>query len=189
MAKTYKCPYCNEKYIRDELVTHIEDKHEELLPKEVSPFHMVFDIVNNKKPVGDGHGVCVVCKRDTEWNESNAKYARLCGRQQCNDKLRESYSKNMIKVHGTDNLLNDAEVQEKMLANRKISGKYKFADGGYHTYTGSYEEKALEFEDKVLGFKSSEILSPGPTIEYEYKGESHKYIRSIDYPIQFDYRS
>ena len=179
MPKNYKCPYCGESYNRADLVSHIEEEHYELLPESSTPTHMVFDIVNGKKPIGNSHGICVVCKRDTPWSDKNNKYQRLCGRTKCNEELRALYSKNMIKIHGTDNMLKDSEQQEKMLAKRKISGKYRFADGGFHIYTGSYEQKALEFIDKVLGFKSTEILSPGPSIEYDYKGEKHQWITDI----------
>ena len=59
--------------------------------------------------------------------------------------MREEYKKNMIRVKGTYNILNDPEQQQKMLANRKISGKYRYSDGTMFTYTGSYEKKLLEF--------------------------------------------
>ena len=172
MSKTFKCPYCDYHGSRQDLVEHIDDEHDEMIPEGFSPVHLVFDIVNGKK---DHHGVCVVCKRDTEWDENASKYKRLCGRKQCAEALRDIYKKNMLKVHGKITLLNDPEQQEKMLANRGISGKVQFDDKGFHTYTGSYERKLLEFENSI-GFKSSDILSPGPTIEYDYKGEKHKYI-------------
>jgi hypothetical protein len=172
MAKTFKCPYCDYHGSRQDLVEHIDDEHDEMIPEGFSPVHLVFDIVNGKK---DHHGVCVVCKRDTEWDENASKYKRLCGRKQCAEALRDIYKKNMLKVHGKITLLNDPEQQKKMLANRGISGKVQFDDKGFHTYTGSYERKLLKFENSI-GFKSSDILSPGPTIEYDYKGEKHKYI-------------
>ena len=69
--------------------------------------------------------------------------------------------------------------QEKMLKNRRISGKYRFTDGGYCTYTGKYELKTLEFLDKVLGYTSNEILTPGPIVEYEYQGKKLNWILDI----------
>ena len=48
-------------------------------------------------------------------------------------------------------MLKDPEYQNNiMLANRSISGKYKFQDGTIRTYVGSYEHKFLEFMDKFL---------------------------------------
>ena len=174
--KFYKCPYCDTKLARWAVGNHIELNHEELVPKGMTANQVGFNSVNKKT---ETHGCCVVCKRPTPWNEKNCKYDRLCGRPECREALREKYKKNMIKVHGKYNLLNDPERQEKMLANRKISDTYRFADGGRHVYTGTYERKALEFLDKVMGFHSRDILSPGPTLEYEYKGQKLKWITDI----------
>ena len=174
MSKTYKCQFCSFHGTKEKLVSHVEDKHKEMIPEGFTAGRTVFNYINHKD-----HGVCVVCKRNTEWNEDRLKYNRLCGRESCKKALREKYSKNMIRVHGTDNLLTDMEQQEKMLKNRRISGKYKFSDGGYCTYTGQYELKTLEFLDKVLGYKSNEILTPGPIIEYEYEGKKLKWILDI----------
>jgi len=174
IKRKYECPFCNYRGAKDDLIIHVEDKHEELIPEGFTAGRVVFNKINNKT-----HGICVVCKKETKLNQDRLKYDRLCGNPKCKEKLRQIYSKNMIKIYGTDNILNDVEQQEKMLKNRKISGKYRFSDGGYHTYCGSYERKALEFLDKVMKYKSSEILSPGPTIDYIYKGKSHKFITDI----------
>ncbi len=174
MAKSYKCPMCSFRGTKENLISHFEENHEECIPKGFTAGRVIFNYINNKT-----HGTCVVCKRPTEWNENSLKYNRLCGRKECKDKLREFYQKNMIKVHGTDNILNDVEQQKLMLSHRKISGKYKFTDGGIHTYTGTYEKNALEFLDKVLHFSSTDIFSPGPVIEYEFKGKTLKYISDI----------
>jgi hypothetical protein len=173
-TKTYKCPFCSYRATRENLGSHIEEEHEECIPKGMTANQIVFNTINHKD-----HGTCVVCKRPTKWNETACKYDRLCGRPQCQKALRDAYKKNMLRVHGKTTLLDDPEQQEKMLANRRISGKYKFTDGGYHVFTGKYEEKALEFMDKVMGFKSTDILSPGPTIEYIYKGKKLKWITDI----------
>lgn len=174
--KFYKCPYCDAKFSRSAIGNHIELNHEELVPKGMTANQVGFNTVNRKT---ETYGCCVVCKRPTRWNEKNCKYDRLCGRPECREALREKYKKNMLKVHGKYNLLNDPDRQEKMLANRRISDTYRFTDGGRHVYTGTYERKALEFLDKVMGFHSREILSPGPVLEYEYKGQKLKWITDI----------
>lgn len=174
MSKVYKCQFCSYRGTKEKLISHVDKKHPEMIPEGFTAGRTVFNYINHKD-----HGVCVVCKRPTEWNEERLKYNRLCGREECKKALREKYSKNMIKVYGTDNLLTDMEQQEKMLKNRRISGKYRFSDGGYCTYTGQYELKALEFLDKVLGYTSNEILTPGPIVEYEYKGKKLKWILDI----------
>lgn len=169
--KRYACPYCGDKYDRHDLITHIDNKHEELIPENYTAARIVFNKVNNKNC-----GYCRVCGCETNWNEDSQRYDVLCDKPKCKETLRIRYQENMIRVRGTDNILKDPEQQKKMLANRKISGKYKFEDGGIVGYTGSYEKKALEFMDKVLNLRSKDIISPGPTLEYEYNGEKHFYI-------------
>lgn len=180
MGKKYKCIYCNKKYERSALVTHINRMHEDMIPQDYTTERLVFDICNNKD-VGNGHGSCNICKSPTEWDPKSGRYKVYCS-DECKKKMRENAQKNMIKVYGKETLLDDVEWQEKhMLANRKISGKYKFKDGGYVSYTGSYEHKLLEFMDQVMDISSEDIIAPGPTIEYNYNGKKKNYITDFYY--------
>lgn len=179
MAKKYKCIYCNKSYERPHLIRHIENKHEDMIPQDYSAARLVFDICNNKD-VGNGSGSCNICKGPTPWDEKSGRYKVYCS-DECRKKMRENAQKNMIKVYGKETLLNDVEWQEHMLANRRISGKYKFKDGGYVTYTGSYEKKLLEFMDQVMDISSQDIIAPGPTIEYTFNGETKHYITDVYY--------
>lgn len=165
------CPYCNKKYERVELVNHIDKIHPDMIPEGYTSARIVFNKLHKKE-----HGDCVVCGRPTKWNEKYWKYERICGRQVCKETLRKRYEENMKKVGKTTKLSEDPERIKAMLAGRSISGTYTFTDGGKKEYTGSYERKCLEFFDKVLGCKSDEIMSPGPIIDYAYKGESHIWI-------------
>jgi hypothetical protein len=89
----------------------------------------------------------------------------------------------MIGKYGKVTLLNDPEQQRKMLANRKISGVYRWTDGGETTYTGSYELSFLEFLDQIMNYNSSDIIAPSPhTYYYEYEGEKHFYIPDFFIP-------
>ena len=177
MAKKYKCPYCEDRYIRKDLIDHIDKEHEDLIPENSESAQVVYDLVNGTK----GAGRCRVCSGPTMWNTSSKRYDVLCKNPRCSQKMREDYQKNMLRVHGTYNILTSDEQQKKMLANRSISGKYKFTDGGVVTYTGSYEKKFLEFADKVMQIPSKDIMAPGPTIEYEMNGEKHFYITDFLY--------
>lgn len=174
--KTYKCPYCDKRYPKEELIDHIDKEHQDLIPEKYSSARLVFNLINKKD-----HGTCIVCGKETDWNEKTYKYNRLCNNPKCREYLRKQYEKNMIKVYNKTTLLDDPKQQEKMLSNRKISGKYKFKDGGVHIYTGSYEKKALEFMDKVMNIPSTDILSPGPKFKYEYNGKNHIWITDIYY--------
>ena len=176
MAKKYKCSYCEKRLIRKDLITHIDKSHKELIPENYTAARLVYNQVNKVD-----HGKCRVCGKPTAWSEKSGRYDVLCGDPKCKEHMREEYKKNMLRVKGTYNILNDPEQQKKMLANRSISGQYKFQDGGVLTYTGSYEKKCLEFMDIVMQIPSKDILSPGPTLEYEYNGEKHFYITDFYY--------
>ena len=177
----YKCPFCegSKTYTREDLVRHVTDNHEEDLPEDFTPLRYVFNYVN-RKPVSY-HGVCTECKRETPWNEEVGRYDRQCGREACRKSFVKKFEANMIKSVGVTRISATKEGQLKMLANRKISGTYKFQDGTEKTYTGSYELKALEFMDKVMHIKSSDIMCPGPILEYEYDGHTHIYITDFYY--------
>lgn len=173
--KQYRCPYCDFKGDTEKLIDHINDEHEEMIPEKYTATRLVYNIRNKKD-----HGTCLMCKKPTEWNEDKARYYSLCNDKKCHDEYVKRFEKNMIKVYDKPRLLDDMDQQEKMLANRKISGEYTFEDGGKHTYTGSFEHKALEFLDKVLHVKSKELMVPGPVLEYkDSKGKLRKYIPDI----------
>lgn len=176
---TYKCLYCDKRFTRQELVSHIEDEHEDEIPEGFTPFRLVFNYVN-KKPLSY-HGKCTECGSDTPWDENKGRYDRQCGKKTCHDSYVKKFEANMMRVKGVTRISATEEGQKKMLASRKISGTYKFRDGGEKTYCGSYERKALEFMDKVLNIKSADIMTPGPILEYEFEGSTHLYITDFYY--------
>lgn len=176
--RKYACPYCDEKYEKVKLVSHIDKKHSECIPEGFTATRIVFNIVNKKEK-----GKCVICGKESPWNEDKARYDRFCS-----DKCKKEYEKiaaeRLKRVRGMtkEEMLKDIEYQNNvMLANRKISGKYKFQDGTIRTYVGSYELKFLEFMDKFFNVKSEDLETPGPIIEYKYRGETHKWITDAYY--------
>ena len=178
MAKKYKCPYCDNSFERAKLISHIDNKHADLIPEGYTAARIVFDKVNHNT---EGHGICRVCKRPTSWSEKTGRYNVLCNNPLCRQKMRDEYKKNMLRVKGTYNILNDPEQQKLMLSHRKISGVYNHSDGGKIAYTGTYEKSFLEFIDTVMQIPSKDIISPGPTLEYEYNGKKHFYIADFLY--------
>lgn len=171
--KTFACPYCGSKYNRPNLIKHIDKEHDDELPPHYTAYRMAYDVVNDKH----GHGNCVVCGKETKWNEKRQKYERLCGDPECEKKIRETYEGRMLRVYNKTTLLDDPEFQEKMLANRKIAGKYTWSDKSKtFNYMGQYEKNLFEFLDKTLEYKSSEVIAPGPIFEYEYEGKKHHWI-------------
>lgn len=169
--RKHSCPYCDKKDTRENLIVHINDKHEEMIPEGYTARRIVFNQINHTD-----HGTCMICKCNTEWNEAVGKYGRLCGKESCKKEFQERTAKNYIKVLGTDNPADLADHQEKMLAHRGISKTYKFKNGQTVVYTGDYERRLLEFEEKVMGFKADDIMMPGPIINYMYDGKDHKWI-------------
>jgi len=181
--KKFKCPYCETRLDRENLISHIEDVHEDMIPEGYTATRIVFNLINKKE-----NGNCVICRKITPWNEEIARYERFCSKK-CKEKAAEIAKANMVKVYGKANLLGDVEHQQKMLANRSISGTYKFSTGGTVNYTGSYERNLLEFLDKVMGYRAIDIQSPGPVIEYEFEGKKHFWITDqylIPYNLVFD---
>lgn len=176
---TYKCMYCDNRYTRQDLVTHIEEEHEHEIPEGFSAFRLVFNYVN-RKPL-TYHGKCTECGKSTPWDENKGRYDRQCGRKACHDSYVKKFEENMMKTRGVTRISATEEGQKKMLAARKISGVYTFRDGGEKTYCGSYEKKCLEFMDKVLEIKSADIMAPGPILEYQHGGKTHIYITDFYY--------
>lgn len=179
--QTFKCPYCEKRFTRDKLSDHIEDKHEDMIPEGFTPLRLTYNYVN-RRPLSY-HGRCAICKKDTPWDENKGRYDHLCGSKQCHDEYIKRFENNMKKKTGHTRISDTAEGQEKMLANRKISGTYKFKDGGEKTYTGKYELHCLEFLDKVMNIKSEDIMAPGPVLKYTHKtdGKLHIYLPDFYY--------
>lgn len=175
-GKRYLCPYCNFRGYRSELIEHVDEEHEDLIPKDYTAARVVYNHINKKD-----HGSCMICHKETKWDESKQRYDSLCGKPKCKEEYVKVVRSRMVKKYGTYNLLTDAEFQKKMLENRSISGKYKFADGGSVGYVGSYEKKFLEFMDVFLHIKSYDIMSPGPSIPYKYNGKEHVWITDFLY--------
>lgn len=175
-GKRYKCPYCEYRAYRVDLIDHVEEDHEDMIPKDYTPSRVVYNFINKKE-----HGSCMICHKETKWDEDKQRYDTLCDSPKCRTEYVKIVRSRMVKKYGTHNLLKDPNFQKKMLEHRSISGKYKFEDGGSVGYVGSYEKKFLEFMDKFLHIKSYDIISPGPNIPYMYKGKEHIWITDYIY--------
>lgn len=176
-ARKYKCPYCDFKAARSVLIDHVDRKHADMIPEDYTAARAVYDFINGKN-----YGTCMICKDKVyKWNSKINRYYNLCDKPSCREAVRKTALERHIKVYNKPTLLGDPEQQEKMLANRKISGTYIFTDGGKITFTGQYEKNALEFMDKVLNIPSTDIQAPGPVLEYEFDGKKHLWITDIYY--------
>lgn len=189
MAKKYRCAFCDfsvvpngikkgvksSKYIMGE---HYERMHKESLPEDMDGFRYFYYLLTKKK-----QGSCIICKNTTDFNRVTMKYSRFCNNPKCKETYKKEVDGRMLKKYGKVNLLDDPEQQKKMLANRKISGKYKFRDGVEFEYTGTYELDFLKYLDQVLKWKSSDIMSPSPHLySYTYDDKNHFYIPDFFIP-------
>ena len=174
-----RCPVCGKsKQNKQAVIDHVELEHANEIPENMSTAQYIYSLVH-----GRDYGLCRVCGKPTQWNEKTGKPKQLCGSKSCAQKRRLIAQRNMIKVYGTDNLLKDPLHQEKMLANRKISGKYIWSDNKHtFTYTGSYEKFALEWLDKVYDYDPDDIEMPGPIIYYDLDGVQHPWITDMYLP-------
>lgn len=177
--KKIECPLCDEKFNKlAGMYEHIEEDHQDNIPEGYDVQRYLYYIKTGKT-----HGSCVVCKKDTGWNESTGKYKRFCDNPKCKESYRETFKKRMIGKYGKTTLLNDPEQQRKMLAHRHISGEYEWTDGTKKTYTGSYELDFLKMLDVFMNFDSDDVMSPSPhTYYYEYEGEKKFYIPDVFIP-------
>ena len=175
----YRCPECRKPFrTLGAWANHMNNAHPEVRPKGYSDRRFFYYNLTGKT-----HGNCIVCKKETEWNEETSKYNRFCSNLKCKEEYRNMFKERMISKYGKVTMMDDPEFARKALANRRISGKYRFSDGGEVNYVGSYEKDFLIMMDKFLGYKSTDIMAPSPhTYYYEYEGEKHYYIPDFFIP-------
>lgn len=183
MSKAKVCPICKTKFVdKNRLITHIEKKHGDSIPEGWTPARY-----ENYLRTGMTHGTCIVDKAPTDWNESTQKYHRLCNNPECKKIMRENAKKNMINKYGKVHLLDDPEMQRKMIYSKKNSGAYIMEDDSGKEwkimYDSSYGKHFLEMLDNFLNFSPEDIMGPSPhTYEYIYEGKSHAYIPDFYIP-------
>lgn len=181
---TVKCKLCGKVFVdKKGLVTHIDKLHSDQIPEGWTAARYENYIRTNKT-----HGSCVICKEDTQWNESTEKYCRFCGKQSCKDTAREIAEKNLLKTKGVTHsqMLSDPDFQKKMIYSKKTSGAYRFSDSAGESsilYDSSYGKDFLEMLDHFMGFHEDDIIGPSPnTYVYEYDGKKHFYIPDFYIP-------
>lgn len=191
---TYKCCFCkfttsdngckDRSYsAKHKMGQHYEMNHKELIPTDMSGYQWFYYLSTKKD-----HGSCVICKKDTTFNEATMKYSRFCDNPMCKQKYKEERDRRMLQKYGKVYLLDDPEMQKKMLANRSISGQYVWSNTGGRIkipYASSYELDFLKVLDLSLHWPYADICAPSPhTYEYEYQGKKHFYIPDFFLPSQ-----
>ena len=183
--KKIHCPFCTNKFIgRNAVEDHIDAKHHTDLDGSLTdiPISQIVFNYANKYPLDRLHGKSVILGMPTDWNPISKRYERFANEKE-KELYKETFRKRMMSKYGKTHLLDNPDVQRKMLKNRKISGTYVYSDGTKFDYTGSYELNFLEVMDKELSWKSADIIMPAPVnIPYSYEGKDHLYIPDVFIP-------
>lgn len=176
-----KCPFCpsvfNDKH---KFCKHISIKHNDQVPDDYEPLEWAYSLLVHKE-VGR---LCVMCKKNNvHFNEDTLKYERLCSNPQCKESYTRLMKDRMVNKYGQEHLLNDAEMQRKMLHNH--ANAKDFVWDGEHKFRiiGSYEEDFLNHL-KSLDWSPNDIICPSPnTYAYKWKdGTWHNYIPDFYIP-------
>lgn len=177
---TFKCPECGMKFsTMSGWSKHIKVHHPALIPEGYTDMRFLYYC-----ETGRTCGYCVQCHKETTWNESNCKYNRFCNNPKCKQEYTKMAKQRMVDKYGKEHLLNDPNMQRKMLKNKGISGTYKFSNkSGQVDYVGSYEKDFLYIMDHIMGFSAKDIMGPSPhNYIYMYEGKAHVYIPDFYIP-------
>ena len=187
--RLYRCQHCKytvavnkekgKKSAKWKMGNHYETKHKNLIPPDMTGYQWFYFLLTKKD-----RGSCVICHKETDFNENTMKYCRFCNNPQCKQKYKEERDQRMIKKYGKVYLLDDPEMQKKMQAGRRIAGIYLWSDGKTKfQYLSSYEQDFLKYLDLELHWPASDLMSPSPhTYSYEYNDKSHFYMPDFFIP-------
>ena len=99
-SRKYKCPYCDFRAIRGDVVEHVEKKHADMIPEEYTAARVVYDFINGKN-----YGTCMICKSKVfKWNDKVNKYYNLCDNPKCRQTVRDTALERHIRVHNKPTL-------------------------------------------------------------------------------------
>lgn len=177
-----RCPFCNKVFNdKHEYCAHIVNRHNDQIPEDVElPLEFAYSLLVHKN-MGR---LCVVCKKNNvDFNQNTLKYARLCSNPACKAAYVKSMKNNMVGVYGKEHLLNDAEMQRKMIFNHANAKDYVWDSTHKFRIIGSYEEDFLN-QLKKLNWSPDDIIAPSPnTYTYKWKdGTEHLYIPDFYIP-------
>jgi hypothetical protein len=176
-----RCPFCGKIYNdKHKFCNHIAMQHNEQIPEDQQPLEFAYSLLVHK-PTGR---VCVICRKNpVRFNNETLKYDRLCDNPACKDEYVRIMKARMVKVHGQEHLLNDADMQRKMIYNHHNAKDFIWDDEHKFRIIGTYEEDFLR-KLKSIGWSPNDIIAPSPN-NYWYKwkdGTTHLYIPDFYIP-------
>lgn len=176
-----RCPFCTLIFDdKQKFCHHVANLHNDQVPESEEPLEFAYSLLVGK-PVGR---VCIMCKKDpVNFNQSTLKYERFCSNPECKDKYVKMVKGRMVGKYGKEHLLNDAEMQRKMIYNHHLAKDFVWDENHTFRVVGSYE---YDFLDKLksLGWSPNDVLAPSPN-NYPYKwkdGTTHLYIPDFFIP-------
>lgn len=175
------CPFCpkifNDKH---KFCHHIASKHNEQVPEDAEPLEFAYSLLVHK-PIGR---LCVMCKKNpVKFNSETLKYARLCDNPECKEAYVKLMKDRMVKVYGQEHLLNDADMQRKMIYNHPNARDFIWDESHKFRIIGTYEEDFLRML-RSIGWSPNDVIAPSPN-NYWYKwkdGTLHLYIPDFYIP-------
>lgn len=176
-----RCPFCNRIFNdKHEYCHHIAMKHNDQVPDEYEPLEFAYSLLVHK-PIGR---LCLMCRKNpVHFNRETLKYERLCENPACKGAYVHQMKERMVKVYGKEHLLNDAEMQRKMIHNHPQAKDYVWDDKHRFRVIGTYEVDFLN-KLKSLDWSPDDIIAPSPN-NYWYKwkdGSVHLYIPDFFIP-------
>lgn len=177
----HKCMFCSFKTDKkDHLESHLDEKHQELIPLNMSADKYYF-IYRNKKPLSY-NGKCQICGSETGWDEVTGRFFTFCSTK-CIEAYRTTIDNRMMQKYGKKKLTDDPDFQQTMLENRKITKDYIWSDGTIKKCVGTYELDAAQFLDVFMRFPSKDVMIPSPHVyEYDHVGKKRFYRPDIYIP-------
>jgi hypothetical protein len=183
--RAVRCRFCSTSFAGKEkkhkYCHHIVNKHIEQIPEELhdNKLEFAYSLFVNK-PMGR---LCLMCrKKSVHFNDETLKYERLCDDPECKTAYIRMMKERMKKVYGKEHLLNEAEMQRKMLYNHPNAQDYVWGEYTFRVI-GSYEVDFLNFLRKH-DWSPADIICPSPN-DYHYKwddGTWHLYIPDFFIP-------
>lgn len=175
------CPFCSKAFTDKHMYCdHIANKHNDQVPMDCEPLEWSYSLLVGK-PIGR---LCTQCKkRPVHFNQETLKYERLCDDPRCKEAYTRMMKERMVKVYGKEHLLNEADMQRKMIYNHAQARDFIWDNKHKFRVIGSYEEDFLKHL-KNLDWSPNDVISPSPN-NYWYKwkdGTEHLYIPDFFIP-------
>lgn len=176
------CPFCNKSFNDKQIFCHhIVDRHNDQIPEEIEDgLEYAYSLLVGK----DIGRLCTQCRvNPVKFNDESLKYARICENPKCKEEYVKMMKSRMMNKYGKEHLLNDSDMQRKMMQNHADAKDYIWDNDHKFRVIGTYEVDFLDHLKK-MGWSPSDIIAPSPN-DYWYKwddGTVHLYIPDFYIP-------